>query len=213
MRRFILLAVCVLLAVPMFGATTGTLAVTATDNTGAVLPGVTIEATSPVQIGTRTAVTDSRGQAILAGLVPGRYTVKGSLSGFQPTSSQATVEQNTTATITVKMSTEAVTESITVTAEAPLVDTTRATVSEHVTLQEVEALPVGRDYKAYAQLVPGVNVVPNQGGSDTPVDPAGKGGNNYSDRGTERGFGKTGSTDNTYYIDGLNVTDMGNGRG
>ncbi|HYC91933.1 MAG TPA: TonB-dependent receptor [Thermoanaerobaculia bacterium] len=214
MRRFtVLLAVFALLAVPMFGATTGTIAVTATDSTGAVLPGVTIEATSPVQIGTRTAVTDSRGQAILAGMVPGRYTIKGSLSGFQPTSTQATVEQNTTATLVVKMNTEAVTESITVTAEAPMVDTTRATVSEHVTLQEVEALPVGRDYKAYAQLVPGVNVVPNQGGSDTPVDPAGKGGNNYSDRGVERGFGKTGSTDNTYYIDGLNVTDMGNGRG
>jgi hypothetical protein len=214
MRRFtVLLAVLALLAVPMFGATTGTIAVTATDSTGAVLPGVTIEATSPVQIGTRTAVTDSRGQAILAGMVPGRYTIKGSLSGFQPSSAQAIVEQNTTATITVKMNTEAVTESITVTAEAPLVDTTRATVSEHVTLQEVEALPVGRDYKAYAQLVPGVNVVPNQGGSDTPVDPAGKGGNNYSDRGVERGFGKSGSTDNVYYIDGLNVTDMGNGRG
>ena len=214
MRRFtVLMAVLALIAVPMFGATTGTIAVTATDNTGAVLPGVTIEASSPVQIGTRTAVTDSRGQAILAGMTPGRYTIKSSLSGFQPSSTQATVEQNTTATIVVKMSTEAVTESITVTAEAPMVDTTRATVSEHVTLQEVEALPVGRDYKAYAQLVPGVNVVPNQGGSDTPVDPAGKGGNNYSDRGVERGFGKTGSTDNVYYIDGLNVTDMGNGRG
>ena len=214
MRRFtVLLAVFALLAVPMFGATTGTIAVTATDTTGAVLPGVTVEATSPVQIGTRSAVTDSRGQAILAGLVPGRYTVRGTLSGFQPTTTQVTVEQNTTATIVVKMNTEAVTESITVTAEAPLVDTTRATVSEHVTLQEVEALPVGRDYKAYAQLVPGVNVVPNQGGADTPIDPAGKGGNNYSDRGSERGFGKTGSTDNVYYIDGLNVTDMGNGRG
>ena len=214
MRRFtVLLAVFALLAVPMFGATTGTIAVTATDNTGAVLPGVTLEATSPVQIGTRTAVTDSRGQAILAGLTPGRYTIKASLSGFQPTTTQATAEQNTTASVMVKMNTEAVTESITVTAEAPLVDTTRATISEHVTLQEVESLPVGRDYKAYAQLVPGVNVVPNQGGSDTAVDPAGKGGNNYSDRGTERGFGKTGSTDNTYYIDGLNVTDMGNGRG
>jgi Carboxypeptidase regulatory-like domain len=214
MRRFtVLLAVLALIAVPMFGATTGTIAVTATDTTGAVLPGVTIEATSPVQIGTRTAVTDSRGQAILAGLVPGRYTVRGTLSGFQPTTQQVAVEQNTTATTVVRMSTEAVTESITVTAEAPMVDTTRATISEHVTLQEVEALPVGRDYKAYAQLVPGVNVVPNQGGSDTPVDPAGKGGNNYSDRGTERGFGKTGSTDNVYYIDGLNVTDMGNGRG
>ena len=214
MRRFsVLLAVFALLAVPVFGATYGTIGVTVTDTTGAVLPGVTVEATSPVQIGTRTAVTDSSGQAILTGLTPGRYTVKSTLSGFQVATTQIAVEQNTVAALAVKLNTDAVTESITVTAEAPLVDTTRATISEHVTLEEVEALPVGRDYKAYAQLVAGVNVVPNQGGNDTPVDPAGKGGNNYSDRGTERGFGKTGSTDNVYYIDGLNVTDMGNGRG
>lgn len=216
MRRFtVLLAVLGLLAVPVFGATYGTIAVTATDNTGAVLPGVTLEATSPVQIGTRTAVTDAKGQAILSGLVPGKYTVKASLSGFQVSTSTAAVEQNATTDLTVKLATEAVSESITVTAEAPLVDTTRATISEHVTLQEVESLPVGRDYKAYAQLVPGVNVVPNQGGNDTPVDPAGKGGNNYSDRSTEGSGvgGKVGSTDNVYYIDGLNVTDMGNGRG
>ncbi|HEX8409854.1 MAG TPA: TonB-dependent receptor [Thermoanaerobaculia bacterium] len=216
MRRFsVLLAVFALLAVPVFGATYGTIGVTVTDTTGAVLPGVTVEATSPVQIGTRSAVTDSSGQAILTGLVPGRYTVRSTLSGFQVATTQITVEQNTVSPLVVKLNTDAVTESITVTAEAPLVDTTRATISEHVTLQEVEALPVGRDYKAYAQLVAGVNVVPNQGGADTPVDPAGKGGNNYSDRSTEGSGvgGKIGSTDNVYYIDGLNVTDMGNGRG
>jgi Carboxypeptidase regulatory-like domain len=216
MKRFsVLLILMAFVAVPVFGATFGTLSVTATDSTGAVLPGVTIEATSPVQIGTRTAVTDAQGKAILSGLTPGTYTLKASLSGFQVTSLTASVEQNTTNSVTVRMATEAVAESITVTAEAPLVDTTRATVSEHVTLAKVESLPVGRDYKAYAQLVPGVNVVPNQGGNDTAVDPAGKGGNNYSDRGTEGSGagGKIGSTDNVYYIDGLNVTDMGNGRG
>ena len=214
MRRFtVLLAVFALLAVPVFGATTGTISVTVTDSSGAVLPGVTVEATSPVQIGTRTVVTDSSGQALLVSMTPGKYTVKATLSGFQPATTSLTVEQNSTAMATIKLGTEVVSESITVTAEAPYVDTTRATVSEHVTLEEVESIPVGRDYKAYAQLVAGVNVVPNQGGSDTPVDPAGKGGNNWSDRGTERGFGKTGSTDNVYYIDGLNVTDVGNGRG
>jgi hypothetical protein len=211
----VLLAVTALFAVPAFGATFGTLSVTATDSTGAVLPGVTIEATSSVQIGTRTAVTDAQGQAILSGLTPGKFTLKASLSGFRTATVQATVEQNTNTPVAVKLATEAMAESITVTAEAPLVDTTRATISEHVTLAEVESLPVGRDYKAYSQLVPGVNVVPNQGGNDTPVDPAGKGGNNYSDRGTEGAGvgGKVGSTDNVYYIDGLNVTDMGNGRG
>lgn len=214
MRRFtVLFVVLALLAVPVFGATYGTISATVTDATGAVLPGVTLEATSPVQIGTRTAVTDEKGQAIIAGLVPGKYTIKATLAGFQTTNTTATIEQNTTANIAIKLATEAVSESITVTAEAPLVDTTRSTISEHVTLQEVESLPVGRDYKAYAQLVVGVNVVPNSGGADTNLDPQGKGGNNYADRGDQGRTGKTGSRDNVYYIDGLDVTDMGNGRG
>ena len=106
MRRFtVLFVVLALLAVPVFGATYGTISATVTDATGAVLPGVTLEATSPVQIGTRTAVTDEKGQAIIAGLVPGKYTIKATLAGFQTTNTTATIEQNTTANIAIKLAT------------------------------------------------------------------------------------------------------------
>lgn len=216
MKRFVLLLLSVLIVVtPIVAATYGTMKVTVADNSGAAIPGATVEAKSPTMIGTRTEVTDSSGSVTLSGLVPGVYTVTVSLEGFQSSVHTIRVSQNETSMVTARLGLSSVAESITVTAEAPVVETTRATISDHVTLEDVEALPVGRDYKAYAQLVSGVSVVPNSGGVDTLVDPASKGGNNYTDRNGQRvsGTGGTGSRDNQYYLDGLNITDMGNGRG
>ena len=214
MRRFtVLFAVLGLLAVPVFGATYGTIKVNVTDSTGAALPGATVEASSPTLIGTRTEVTDSTGTAIIAGVPPGRYTVTVTLSGMQSRSSTVNVSADKTADIHAQLAMAGVSESITVTAEAPLVDTDRATVTDEVTLEQVESLPVSRDYRAYSQLVAGVNVVPNQGGADVAVDPAGKGGNNYRDRTAEGRTGGTGSRDNQYYLDGLIITDIYSGEG
>src|SRR5690606_8641443 len=76
------------------------------------------------------------------------------------------------------------------------VDTTSATVGTTLNLDIVEALPTGRSYQSYLQLVPGVK--PSSGGN-----PASKSGVNYSDIG-----GATGTaTDNLYYLDGVDVTD------
>ena len=214
MKRFTaLLAVLALVAVPVFGATYGTIQVMVTDASGAALPGATVEATSPTLIGTRTEVTDATGVARLTGLTPGKYTVKVSLEGFQAQSLTTNVSQDKTSEITAKLAMSGVTESITVTAEAPIVETKRATITDEVSLEEVESLPVSRDYRGYAQLVAGVNVVPNQGGRDVAIDPASKGGNNYRDRTAEGRTGGTGSRDNQYYLDGLIITDIYSGVG
>lgn len=214
MRRFsVVVAVFALMSVPMFGATYGTINITVSDATGAALPGATVEATSPNSIGTRTAVTDSSGAANLTGLPPGKYTVRVSLEGFQSQTTSANVSANKVSDVNARLALSGVSESITVTAEAPIVETRRATVADEVTLEEVEALPVSRDYRGYAQLVAGVNVVPNQGGRDVPVDPASKGGNNYRDRTAEGRTGGTGSRDNQYYLDGLIITDIYSGEG
>src|SRR5215212_7601904 len=67
MKRFtVLLVLLALVAVPVFGATYGTIKVMVTDNSGAPLPGATVEATSPTFIGTRTEVTDANGVANLS---------------------------------------------------------------------------------------------------------------------------------------------------
>jgi hypothetical protein len=72
---------------------------------------------------------------------------------------------------------------------------------------------VARDFIGYLQLAAGVNMVPNSGGKDTPDDPAGKGGLNYLDRGSqgiaETAYqGKRGSRDNLYFLDGVNITGL-----
>ena len=214
MKRFtVLLAILALVAVPVFGATYGTIKVTVTDASGAALPGATVEATSPNFIGTRTEVADSNGVANLTGLTPGRYSIKVSLDGFQAQTLTTSVSQDKTTDVTAKLAVSGVSESITVTAEAPIVETNRATITDEVTLEEVEALPVSRDYRGYAQLVAGVNVVPNQGGREVAVDPASKGGNNYRDRTAEGRTGGTGSRDNQYFLDGLIITDITSGEG
>ena len=214
MRRILSISVVLaLLAMSALGATYGTIKVTVTDSDGAAIPGATVEATSPVFIGSRTAVTDASGAALLTALVPGTYEVRVSLSGFRTASVTTKVSQNQTVELAPKLTLASMAESITVTAEAPLVDTSRATVADEVTLEEVESLPVSRDYRGYAQLVSGVNVVPNQGGRDVPVDPASKGGNNYRDRTPEGRTGGTGSRDNQYYLDGLIITDIYSGVG
>ncbi|HYR28498.1 MAG TPA: TonB-dependent receptor, partial [Thermoanaerobaculia bacterium] len=214
MKRFtVLLAVLALIAMPLVGATVGTIKVTVTDASGAALPGATVEATSPTSIGTRTEVTDSTGVANLSGLNPGRYTVKVSLSGMQTQTLTTSVSADKTTDLSSQLAMGGVAEQITVTAEAPIVETKRATVADEVTLEEVEALPVSRDYRGYAQLVAGVNVVPNQGGREVAVDPSSKGGNNYRDRTAEGRTGGTGSRDNQYYLDGLIITDITSGEG
>lgn len=214
MKRFTtLLAVLALIAVPLFGATTGTIKVTVTDASGGALPGATVEAISPTTIGSRTEITDASGVANLSGLAPGRYTVKVSLEGLQTQTLTTSVSVDKVSEVNARLAMGGVAESITVTAEAPIVETKRATIADEVTLEEVESLPVSRDYRGYAQLVAGVNVVPNQGGRDVAVDPASKGGNNYRDRTAEGRTGGTGSRDNQYYLDGLIITDITSGTG
>jgi len=80
-RRLALVAVFLLL--PVFAHAQATVAGTVRDSSGAVLPGVTVEAASPVLIEkVRTAVTDNSGQYRIAALLPGVYTLTFSLSGF-----------------------------------------------------------------------------------------------------------------------------------
>ncbi len=92
-----------------------------------------------------------------------------------------------------------VTETVVVTAASPVVDVTSAVVAEDITLDLTEAVPTGRTYQSYLQLVPGV--FPDD--PESPGNPASKSGLNYSDIGGNTSV----SRDNFYYIDGINVTD------
>jgi hypothetical protein len=129
--------------------------------------------------------------------------------GFRPVNVRATVRQNETTTITVTLEpASTVSEAIEVAVPAPIIDTATPKVSDHLDLEAIRALPVPRDYRGFAQLVAGVNVVPNSDGLELRWEPASKAGNFYQDRG-----GLLGSRDNHYLVDGFDFTDMGGGDG
>ena len=149
--------VCLSLAPAAFAQ--GTLAGVVRDSSGAVLPGVTVEAASPALIEkARTAVTDSSGQYRIVDLRGGAYTVTFTLSGFS-TVKREDVRLSGEAIITVnaELRVGGVEETITVTGEPPTVDIQSATRQQVISKDVIDTLPTGRNYASFGQLLPGVN--------------------------------------------------------
>jgi hypothetical protein len=208
-----LLMLCVIMIVSVANAAEkGTLKAKVVDvEQGKVMSGVPVTITSPVMMGSKTSISNMDGEVLFVNLTPGLYTVKAELQGFKTiVLEKIRVSVSTEAVVHVEMVTAQIEETVTVTADIPGVDTTKAAIAEHVTADNVESLPVARDFVGYMQLAAGVNMVPNSQGRDTPQDPAGKGGLNYYDRGTQgtRGTGKRGSRDNLYLLDGMDITGL-----
>jgi hypothetical protein len=180
---------------------TGTISVVVADTAGGRMPGVTVTASAPDTITTRTAVTDAEGLAVLEALAPSnQYTVVAEIQGFtNATRERILVRAGQTASLNLSLSVAGVTEAVTVSAATPIVDTRSATTGQDITLQLTESLPTGRSYQSYLQLVPGV--LPDDQASSG--NPAARSGLNYSDIGGTVGI----SADNVYYFDGINVTD------
>jgi hypothetical protein len=147
------------------------LAGTARDSSGAVLPGVTVEASSPVLIEkVRSAVTDGTGQYQIVDLRPGTYTVTFTLTGFN-TVKRENVELagSNTVTVNADMMVGSVAETLTVTGEAPTVDVQNTARSTVISSEVQSALASGRSQYAYAVLVPGVTLASFSGGNTQDV--------------------------------------------
>jgi hypothetical protein len=137
-----------------FGAIAGVVK----DSTGAVLPGVTVEAASPALIEkTRTAVSDGAGQYKVEQLRPGVYTVTFTLTGFSTVRREGIeISAGFTAPVNTSLKVGAVSETIIVSAEAPVVDVQN--ISEQKTLQKeaLDALPTARSFATLGTTLPGV---------------------------------------------------------
>jgi hypothetical protein len=158
-RRLALLALLCSLFLPAVArAQNASIAGVARDTSGAVLPGVTVEVSSPALIEkTRTAVTDGAGQYKIVSLLPGIYEVTFTLSGFA-TYKRDGIEVTGSQTIQVngEMKVGALAETITVTGETPIVDVQSASVQKVVTKEVVDAIPTGRLGINLAALQPGM---------------------------------------------------------
>ena len=129
------------------------------DTSGAVLPGVTVEASSPALIDkVRSTVTDTNGQYRITTLPPGTYTVRFTLTGFSAVSQEGIVlETGFTATISPDMRVGSVTETIVVTGETPVVDVESSRQLRVVDGEALKELPSGRSPSQLLSMIPGMN--------------------------------------------------------
>ena len=173
------------------------------DASGAVLPGVTVEATSPALIEkVRTAVTDGAGQFRLDSLVAGVYSVTYTLPGFA-TVQRTLVELQTgiTLTLNAELRVGGLEETITVVGETPVVDVQNSTRVQTVLSDEVlAALPASRGYGNLLAVSAGVQANGTQNGGVNP------GMIFFTSRGGR-------SNEGTVQIDGMNVGSAFNGGG
>src|SRR6266850_469789 len=160
-RAAILAAALLFLSLPALAraqdASSGTIAGVVRDQAGAVLPGVTVEASSPALIErTRSTVSDGEGRYRLVDLRSGAYTVTFSLQGFKTVRREG-LELTTgfVATVNADLGVGAIAETITVTGEAPVVDVQGMTQQQVFSRDTVKALPIGKNAGIYAALIPG----------------------------------------------------------
>ncbi len=156
--------VCLLLGLPTFGAAQTGSGITGVvrDSSGGVLPGVTVEASSPALIeGTRAVVSDDQGVFRIVDLRPGTYRVAFTLPGFKSfVRDGVTLTSGFTATVNGEMEVGALEETITVTGAAPVVDTQSVAAREVFTRDTVEQLPIAKSTGVWASLIPAMRQPP-----------------------------------------------------
>ncbi len=153
----------VLLLLPSSVLAQAALTGTVRDSSGAVLPGATVEVSSPALIEkVRTVVTDSGGLWRIVGLRPGDYAVSASLPGFATVKREGiTLSGSATLTVPLVLAVGSVQETITVTSATPVVDVENVQRQTVLTSDVISALPATRSAGAMLNAIPGLTVDTN----------------------------------------------------
>jgi outer membrane receptor protein involved in Fe transport len=185
-KAWVAAAVILLMGTPLMAQTSGRIIGQVIDNSGAPVPGATVSATSPNLQGAISGTTDSKGEFRFLSVPPGSYKLKIDLAGFK-TVEQGGVQVGLDRTVDLhfKMEVAAVVETVTVTGEAPVIDTNSSTTGVNANADLFDRIPVQRDFYAIARVAPG-----------TQEDATGT-----------VFYGSSGA-ENQYIIDGLNTTGI-----
>ena len=185
-RAFVAFVLCMALFAPAaFAQQTGSISGRVTMSDGSPVPGVTVEASADVLPTPRVTVTDENGDYRMPAMVPGTYTLRFTLQGMQEVTRQVLVQLGQETSVGAEMSVQALTESVTVTAQTSYIDRSSAAIKSGVSNQQIQSLPVGQEYRDLVKLIPGVMFTADQ----------------------TRGPSAGGSgQDNVYQFDGVNVT-------
>ena len=182
-------------ALPAFAqGTTGSINGTISDNTGAVLPGVTVTVSGPAIMGVQTGTTNEQGQYRFPSLPPGTFRVQYELSGFSTVVREGiAVNIGFTATVNVQLQVASLAETVTVTGASPVVDTQNTNVQTNFTLEIIKSIPNARDLWALIAVAPGTTM--------SSFDVGG------SRAGTQTGYSAYGRGDQVrVQVDGANAT-------
>ena len=155
---------------------------------GSLVPGVTVEASSPKLVGKTTVVTDENGSFRFLSLTPGTYKLVFSLSGFQTVIREnigLSIEQTLNLKVTMKLGN--IEEMVTITGQLPLIDVKSTAKGMTLTKEVFQTLPKGRDFATLITAIPGVQSEAFLGGIS--VD------------------GASGA-ENMFYMDGMEVSDV-----
>jgi hypothetical protein len=209
-RRFhivlAMLAVALLASVPAFAqgggaSSTGTINGKVADSSGGVLPGVTVTATSPSLMGVQTSVTGTDGLYRFPALPPGTYTLTFELPGFNTLKREnIQISLGFTANVNVELAVASLQETVTVTGDSPVIDTSNTRVQQNFKLEQLQEIPNSRDLWSLLAVTPGVSM----GRIDV-------GGNRA---GTQTGYTAYGfSGQNRVLVEGINTTEGTSGAG
>jgi hypothetical protein len=168
---------------------------TVSDHTGAVLPGVTVIATSPALIQPQVQITGADGSYRFLALPPGVYAIDFELAGFQNVKREGVrVVINQTLTVDQQMQVATLQETVTVTGESPIVDTSTTAMGTNFTKELLTEIPNARDIWAAMAQAPGMQMTSyDVGGSHT---------------GTQTGFLTYGfSGQNQTKLEGIDTTE------
>jgi hypothetical protein len=185
LRSVLWFLLCVLIVPTMLAQQTGEIVGRVESSDGASLAGVKVEATSPVLPLPRVSTTDSNGYYRMPLLPPDDYTLTFRRSGLASQTRLVRVFLNQAATAHVVLGMEGVTETITVSAQASLVDATTAEIKSALGQEVFQDLPIGQDYRDLVKLTPALMYT-----EDSVRGPS-AGGNGQ---------------DNVYNFDGVNVS-------
>src|SRR2546430_16563429 len=200
------LAACLLASTHAFAqgggaSTTGSINGKVVDSSQAVLPGVTVTVASPSLMGVQTAVSDAGGNYRFPALPPGTYTVTFELPGFNTLKREnIQIAMGFTAAVNVELAVASLTETVTVTGDSPVIDTSATRVQQNFKLEQLQEIPNARDMWSLLAVTPSVQM--------SRID---VGGNRA---GTQTGYTAYGySGQNRVLVEGINTTEGTSGAG
>ena len=182
-------------------STTGVIQGRVSDTSGGVLPGVTVTATSPALMGSQVQITSESGQYRFPAVPPGTYTLTFELPGFTTLKREGIdISLGFTANVNIELGVATLQETVTVTGDSPVIDTTATRVQQNYKLEELQSIPSARDMWSLLSVTPAVRM------TNTDV-----GGNRAGTQTAYVAYGQQGQV--RVLIEGINTTEGTGGAG